>query len=144
MSTPGAIMPNQTQRANYEVNVAALAAASASGNTPDFENLYAEGAHFFFNVTIAGGTSPSIVFSVDEKDPASGNYVSIIKTAAITAANNPNPARLAIGPGFPVVANQSASDFTPRTWRVSWVITGTSPAITATVGAAFAGGGSIG
>jgi hypothetical protein len=131
------IVGNQSQRHNFEWNVLAAGALTASGNTVDFENLYGLGAHFFFNVTAVSGTTPTIIFSIDEKDPVSGNYVSILKTASITAANSPNPVKLTVYPGVVAAANSVANDFMPRMWRLSWVITGTTPSITCSVGAAF-------
>src|SRR5215468_11303033 len=98
------ILANQTQRANFEFQVLPSGALTVSGNTGDFENLYGLGAHFFFNITAVAGTTPTIQFSIDEKDPLSGQYSSILKSAAM----NPPVAgltRLAIYPGLVAAAN---------------------------------------
>lgn len=135
--TTGGLIPNQSSRANYEYNVATLTAqAAGSGNTPDYENLYGQSLHLFINVTAVTG---SITVSIDEKDPASGLYRSILASAAISSTGL---TRLSVNPGGTVTANVSANDFLPRTWRVSWTIA-TGPA-TATIGASIGGGGAIG
>lgn len=127
-----------SQRSNYDVDACGIAItnASANGNSPDFDNLYSGGAHFYVNVTQANGTTPSLIIRIQEKDPVSGTYSTLLQSAAIIA---PGFQRLTVAPGATVTANVSANDFIGRTWRIVWIISGTTPSFTATIGASFQG-----
>lgn len=111
--------------------VATLAAAAAGGNSPDQLNVGHKGVKVYINVT-AIGTTPSFVVIIEVKDPATGNYVPILTSLAITAVTATEVV-LTVYPGVAAVANVAASDVLPPTWRVRWTISGGT--ITGTIGA---------
>ncbi len=83
-----------------------------------------------FRETVSGGT-PSSTFTIQGKDSATGQYYTILTSAAITS-NSVNA--IFAGAGVSTAANVSAGLPIPRTWRVSTTVGGTTPAVTATIG----------
>lgn len=120
------------KRSNWEYDIAALVAASASGNSADIDNPLGNGIRLTLNIGAITGSGASIVVTLQGKDPTSGQYYTILASAAKTATG---VTALTVFPAAPATANVSANDFLPRTFRVSWTIAGTTPAITATIGA---------
>lgn len=59
--------------------------------------------------------TPSVVFKVQGKDPATGTYYDILTSAAVVAIGT---TVLKIYPGITVAANVSVSDVLPQVWRV--------------------------
>lgn len=83
------------------------------------------------NQTASSG-SPSTTFSIQNKDAASGNYYSLITSAAITTGTT---TAIAAGPGVATVANGGSSFPLASKWRVSVTVGGSStPTLTGTVG----------
>jgi hypothetical protein len=99
--------------------------ASAGTVTPDIGNQNCRGLVVFINLT--GGSTPSLTVTVQGKDPVSGQYYTILASAAITSNGL---TALRIYPGIPAAANSTANDVLPSQWRISAAITGT---VTATV-----------
>lgn len=123
------------QRGNVDTAaLVTLSAAAASGNSADQVNYNGRGIKVVVNVTAITGTSPSIVVNIQGKDAASGTYYTQLASAAITAVG---ATVLTLYPGLTAAANSVAADILPRTWRVSYTIAGTTPAVTATVGASI-------
>ena len=85
--------------------------ATLAGN--DQTNPYGRGVKVLANVSAIG--TGSITVTVQGKEPASGQYYTILASAAIVANGQ---TLLSIYPGLPAVANVSANDVLPRTWRV--------------------------
>lgn len=83
-----------------------------------------------FRQSATGGT-PSTTFSIQNKDAASGQYYSIITSAAITA-NSVN--FITAGGDVTTTTNVGAGVPIARTWRTSTTVGGTTPAVTATIG----------
>lgn len=111
----------------------ALSAASANGNTLDFlNNGRASGVLVTINVATLSGTSPTLTVTLQGKDPVSQTYYTILASAAISSTGF---SRLTVYPALPATANVSANDILPVLWRVSYAIGGTTPAVTATIGA---------
>lgn len=100
---------------NEEIVVFASAARTASTNSADFENMNGRGLKLVIDVT-AVGAAPSVVFTIQGKDPASGKYYDLLASAAITATGT---TVLTIFPDATVTANVSANDVLPRYWRVT-------------------------
>jgi hypothetical protein len=76
--------------------------------------------------------SPSTTFSIQGVDPGgSGQFFTIITSAAVTADNTPTP--LSAGKGVGATANVSATLPVPPGWRASVTIGGTGT-VTGTVG----------
>ena len=109
------------------VTLAALSASTTSSQSADQINYNARGLKVFINVTAFSGTS--ITFKIQGKDPVSGVYFDMLTGTAITATGTQ---LLTIYPGLTAVANTTATDVLPRTWRLSWAIS--SATVTATAG----------
>lgn len=116
--------------ANSSIQLQRLAAAAASLNGLDMENMSGIGAQIVIDVTAITGTTPSVVVTVEGKDPVSGKYYTILASASITTVST---TVLRIFPGATAAANLAANDVLPRTFRVTSTIAGTTPAVTATV-----------
>lgn len=108
------------------------AAASAGVNGTDQINNSGRGINLVIDVTAITGTTPTLTVTLQGKDIASGKYYTILASAAISAVGT---TVLQVFPGATAAANAAANAQLPRTWRVISVIGGTTPAVTATVGA---------
>lgn len=111
------------------------AARTATINTTDRSDPNAEGVHVIVDITAASGTTPTLTPAIQGKDPASGNYYTLLTGAALTAAGT---TVLKVAPGVTPAANVAVSDFLPDTWRVVCTIGGTTPSFTFSVGAVLA------
>ena len=115
---------------------AALATLSAAGagttNGTDQTNVNGRGVQVVVDITAISGTSPTLTVKVQGKDKASGKYYDLLASAALNATGT---TLLTVYPGAPVTANVSASQALPAVWRVVSTVGGTSPSVTATVGA---------
>ncbi len=104
------------ERNNIVGTALASAARTDATTSSDIVNYNARGVRIFFNATSITA-SPSVTLTVQEKDPVSGNYLTLLVGAALaTATQAPT---LIIYPGVTVAANVSVSQPLPRTWRVS-------------------------
>ena len=86
---------------------------TVSQNTPDLVNPDGRGLKLFVNMSAAG--TGSVTITIQGKDPTSGNYYTILASAAIVANGF---TIYTVYPGAPATANVSANDILPRTWRV--------------------------
>lgn len=112
----------------------ALQAASASGNSADQNNVSARGIKLVIDITAISGTTPTLTVTLQGKDKASGKYYTLLASAALNAVGT---TVLEVFPGATAVANLAANSQLPKTWRVSYAIGGTTPSVTATVGASL-------
>jgi hypothetical protein len=112
----------------------ALSGASTSGNTVTQDNLQWRGLQLGINITAITGTSPSITVVVEGLDEASGQYYTLLSSAALSVAGF---TPLTVYPGIAAAANSAASQVLPKSWRVRYTIAGTTPAVTATIGASL-------
>lgn len=112
--------------------LATLTAASTGGNSVDQNNAQCRGVVVGVNITAITGTSPTLTVTVQGKDTVSGEYYTLLTSAALTAVGF---TELMVYPGVSATANVAASSPLPQTWRVSYAVGGTTPAVTATVGA---------
>jgi hypothetical protein len=114
--------------------VVSLAGAGAgTTNSSDQVNYSGRGAVVVVDMTADGG-SPSVVVTIQGKDVASGEYYTLLASAAITTTS---VVVLQIYPDIAAAANLAAARPLPRTWRVSVAVAGTSPLVTLTVGASM-------
>lgn len=117
------------------VNTAALITLAAQGagtvTSADQTNKQGRGVQIGINITAIGGT-PTLTVTVEGKDSVSGVYYTLLASAAISAAGF---TLLTVYPGAPSTANVSAPQVLPMTWRVKAVVAGTTPSVTATIGA---------
>ena len=142
--------PNLTQNANEyifngttwerrrgNVDTAALltyAAAAAGTNGADQTNYNGRGVKLVVDITALTGVSPTLTVTLQGKDAASGKYYNILVSAALVAVAT---TVLEVYPGIATAANVTQGVALPRTWRVITAIGGTTPAVTATVGASL-------
>lgn len=110
-----------------------LSAASAGGNSADQTNYNGRGLQLGINITALAGTTPTLTVTIQGKDTSSGQYYTLLQSAALNATGYTN---LTVYPGAPVTANVSATQVLPRTWRILYAIGGSAgQAVTATIGA---------
>lgn len=98
-------------------------------NSADQGNLVRRGVKLTIDVTAITG---SLTVTIQSKDPVSGKYTTLLQSAALAGVGTTT---LTVYPAIAAVANVSASDVLPATWRVSAVVAGTN--VTATVGASL-------
>lgn len=115
-------------------NIVTHAAASVGVSSADQEEFGGKGLHLVIDVTGITGTTPTLTVTIEGKDATSGKYYTILSSAALTAAGT---TVLRVYPGLVAAANLTANDVLPRVWRVSTTIAGTTPAVTATIGASL-------
>lgn len=116
--------------------VVASAARTADGNSSDLTNSSAKGVTLFVNVSAISGVGATLLLKAQVKDSVSGGYVDVpgAVTAAIIATGL---AMITIYPGLLAAANSVVNMPLPRDWRLAWTISGTTPSITFSVGAAY-------
>lgn len=102
-------------RNNTEGTLLASAARTATASTSDQTNYNARGVRVYINAT-AVTLTPSVTFSIEEKDSVSGTYTAILTSAAVTTTGH---TVLTVYPGATAAANVTASHPLPRTWRVT-------------------------
>lgn len=109
-----------------------LTAASAGSNGPDQLNPRHRGIIVPINITAITGTTPTLTVTIQGKDPISATYYTVLASAALNATGF---TELIVIPGVTVSANLAASRPLPSQWRIITAIAGTTPAVTATIGA---------
>lgn len=110
--------------------LATLTAASASGHTGTLINAGASGVQISVAITDITGTSPTLTLTIEGYDPVSGQYFTLLESAALTATGF---TVLTVRPGVAATSNVSASAAVPNQFRVAYAIGGTTPAVTATI-----------
>lgn len=115
------------RRNNTEGTLLASAARTASGNSADLTVHNSSKLAVYLDVTAASGTSPTLDVTVKAKDPVSGKYFTIGTFAQKTGVASE---AIFIGGGADV-------EFAVRTYRIEYVIAGTSPSFTFSVGASM-------
>lgn len=121
------------QRGNIDTaTLATLTAAAAGGNSADQINYNGRGLQLGINIATLAGTTPTLQVTVQGKDAASGVYYTILQSAVLNATGF---TQLTVYPGAPATANVSTPQPLPRIFRILYAITGTTPAVTATIGA---------
>lgn len=111
-----------------------VAAAAGTTNGADQVNVNASGLHVVVSITAITGTTPTLTVFIEGKDTASGIYYTLLSTAALSGTGT---TVLRVYPGLSAVGGSVANDVLPRTWRVRTTIAGTTPAVTATIGASL-------
>lgn len=123
-------------RARGNIDTAALVALTAAGAgtavSPDQTNVNGRGLQLGVNIAALTGTAPTVTVTVQGKDAASGQYYTLLQSAALAATGF---TLLTLYPGAPATANVATPQVLPRTWRVSVTVAGTTPSATATIGA---------
>lgn len=109
---------------NAEGTIFSSAARTTSGNSTDITLDGYSKLAVFLDVTAASGTTPTLAVTVKAKDPASGKYFVIGSFASKTGVSNE---AIFIGGGSDV-------EFATKTFRVEYVVGGTTPSFTFSVG----------
>lgn len=116
-------------------DTAALITLTAQGAgtvvSADQTNYAGRGLKLVIDITAVGGT-PTCTVTLQGKDPVSGKYYTLLVSAALAAAAT---TVLEVYPGCIAAANLVANSTLPRTWRISAVVAGGTPSVTATMAA---------
>jgi hypothetical protein len=116
------------QISNQVANVVSSQTYTATTvNSGDQANFNFKGGQFVVNVSAY--TSGTYTPHIQGKDPVSGVYYDILVGPAINATGM---TILKIYPGIGVLANGSASDILPQTWRVQ-LVGASTPSMTLSV-----------
>ena len=113
----GTISPLTVAGASAEASTA----KTTTGNSASaLTNASGTNAHFIVNVSVISGTTPTLVVRVQIQDPVSSTWVDLpgAATSSIT------------GTGATLLSVTNL----PRTYRLAWVIGGTTPSFTFSVG----------
>lgn len=100
--------------ANHTKRLLPSAARTATTQSTDQRNSRHRGVRVHINVT-AIADSPSVVFTVQGKDKLTGDYYTLLASAAVTATGD---TFLVVYPGIAAAANAAVSQPLPPTWRV--------------------------
>jgi hypothetical protein len=106
-------------------------AAAVGANSADQSGFNVSRVICVLRVTAITGTTPTITFTIQNKDAASLQYYNLLVSPSITTASTNF---IAVGADLPNVANVSQGLPIARTWRVITTIGGTTPAVTSTLG----------
>ena len=119
---------------NYDTGALLTFAAQGAGtnNSARMSGRRGRGIKLVIDVTAITGTGPTLTVTLQGYDNASGKAYTVLASAALNAVAT---TVLTVYPGAAVTANVSANDHLPATWDVKAVIAGTTPAVTATIGA---------
>jgi hypothetical protein len=109
-----------------------LTAASANATSAQLSSAGARGVRVVVDITAITGSSPTLTVTIKNYDRASNSYYTVLASAALTATGF---TELTVYPGATVTANVSANDHLAQLWEVTAAIGGTTPAVTATIGA---------
>lgn len=118
------------QHGNDSITILASAARTATNSSATFKNPNHRAAHFIIDVTAIAAT-PSVVFSIEAFDVASGTFYPILESVAIVAVGT---TVLKVGIGFTPVPNLTANNLIPFQYRVT-ATHGDADSITYSVGA---------
>ena len=120
------------------VSVEASSAKTVTGTGATITNASANGVMLFLNCTVASGTTPMLTVRVQVQDPVSLAWVDLPGAAfAVLTGVTATPVLMVIEPGLVAAANAAVNMPLPRTWRLAWTITGTTPSFTFSVGAQY-------
>lgn len=106
-----------------------LAAQAAGTVSQDVDNPSSRGILVGINISAVTG-SPSLTVTVRGKDYPSGQYYTLLASAAITGTGF---TLLTIYPGVTAAANSAANLPLPRTFNIEAVVTGAASTITGTI-----------
>jgi hypothetical protein len=106
------------------------AAGSGTTTSGDLDATRHRGILLYIYVSAITGTSPTLTVTIQGKSPGSGQYHTILASAAISATGL---TVLRVYPGLTAAANTVANDALPCTYRLQSVIGGTTPAVTAQI-----------
>ena len=132
MAQPHIALDNDDTGALITLTAQGVGTVTAS----DQLNRAGMGIKLVIDITAITGTSPTLTVTLQGKDTASGKYYNMLVSAALNAVAT---TVLTVFPSAATTANVSANDILPRTFTVKAVVAGTTPAVTATIGASIIG-----
>lgn len=106
----------------YDLSLVAQAAQTVTTPTADQTNVGGRGVKVFVNITSIG--TGSITVQIQGKDPATGNYFTLLASAALIANGF---TVLEVYPGIAAVANLAANLSLPHIWRINVVSNNVNP-----------------
>jgi hypothetical protein len=117
------------------MDLGALITLTADGagtvNSATQENFGDHGVTIGVNITAVGGT-PTLNVNIYGLDGVSNQKYLLLGSVALTAVGF---TQLTVYPGIVPAANVAANSVLPSKWFVQTVVAGTTPAVTATIGA---------
>jgi hypothetical protein len=124
------------QNADLGALMTITAQGAGTFNTDVQKNDGCDAAIITVDVTAISGTTPSLQVLLQGYDGASGKFYTIQQIAAMTTVST-NTILLCEGATVAMTGAGNAffSGILPARWRISVVITGTAPSVTATIGA---------
>lgn len=120
-------MDNQETGAIITHNAASAGVIGADRNATQFK-----GVLLFIHISAISGTSPTLTVTIEGKAQASGQYYTVLQSAALSAVGL---TVLRIYPGLTAAANLVANDILPASYRITTAIGGTTPSVSATISA---------
>lgn len=102
---------------------APVTSITANGNSDDYFTA-GRGLDVYIYISALTGTSPTVTFTVQGKDPVSGQHFTMLTSAALSATGFTH---LQVAPGIAVTSNVTASLQMTNTWRLGWTVGGTTP-----------------
>jgi hypothetical protein len=115
-TTDNALITNSIDTASGTV-LASASRGVATVNT-DITNLNGKGIRVWQDLTVLGASSVC-TFTIQEKDPVSGKFITLLASAATGAGiNATGTAKLTVYPGLTAAANSIANDVIPRDIRI--------------------------
>lgn len=103
------------QRGNTDNTLLASAVRAATTPSTDQTNYNGRGILLVFDITAVPGVQ-TVTLTIQGRDPLSGAYYTILAGAAQVAVST---IVMRVYPGLTAVANLTANDIIPRTWRVN-------------------------
>jgi hypothetical protein len=101
-------------------------------NGANMSNTDGWGVTVVVDITAISGTTPTLTVVIEGLDEASGKWYTLLSSAALNAVAT---TVLRVFPAGTAAANSIANLPLPMQWRVHATVAGTTPAVTATVGA---------
>jgi hypothetical protein len=96
---------------------------TANGNSFDVPNPRCRGVKVYITTGAFGSGASAITVTIQGKDPVSGKYYTILTSASLVTNKDISNAAanlLTVYPELAAVANQTAQDVLPPTWRISY------------------------
>lgn len=119
-----------TQDLGALITLTADGAGTVVGNKQSNSN--GRGVVVSINITALTGTTPTLTVNIYGDDNVSGGKKLLLASTALNAVSF---TQLVVYPGTVAAANSVANLPLPASWHVETVVAGTTPAVTATIGA---------
>ena len=118
---------------NYGETLTISATRTTSFNSSTITNYSAKGASFVINVTASSGVTPVLVAKVQMQDIVSENWVDI-PSATTSDITTTGQTLITVYPGLTPSTNSKVDFPLPRTYRLAYTISGTTPSFTFSTG----------